>query len=444
MHCVGPASAGMKGPDVGGDYGPYRQSERTHLYRQHVDQLLEAGHAYRCFCDADRLALVRKERHSKGYTTGYDGHCQHLAPVTAAQRGTNEAHTIRLKVPAEGTCTVDDPLRGEIEFEYQTVDHQILLKSDGFPTYHLANVVDDHLMGITHVIRGEEWLPSLPKHLLLYRYFDWQAPKVYHLPLLRNEDASKLSKRKNPTSILYYREMGILPETLLNFLGLMAYSMPDGREIFSLEELARDFNIQRISLGGPVFDQKKLIWLNQQHISQLGPQEILTRLVDWKLNQAYFEKLIPLVVNRLHRLGDFMKLCDFMFYSDVLYEIDELIPKNKGQEETRDLLYTMMWALESLEDFDAEQIEMTARGVAELSQWSIRDLSHICRIAITAKAVAPPLFQAMAVLGSDVCRQRLLKAIELIGALGKKKLTKLRKAFDYQWQAQQASGERKE
>jgi glutamyl-tRNA synthetase len=302
------------------------------------------------------------------------------------------------------------------------VDHQILLKSDGFPTYHLANVVDDHLMGITHVIRGEEWLPSLPKHLLLYRYFNWQAPVVYHLPLLRNADQSKLSKRKNPTSILYYRELGILPEALLNFLGTFAYTMPGGEEIFSLEQMVESFDIGRISLGGPIFDLQKLTWTNQKHIAALNQEQLLTKLIDWRFNPEYLARLIPLMNQRMHKLGDFMALCDFMFHSDVAVRKESLLPPKRDEEAVRELLYLLLWELEQLPFPSHQEVEAACRKIGELQNWNLRDLTFVLRQAVCGRSVAPPLFHVVEILGGDICRNRLLAAIQQMGPLPKKKL----------------------
>lgn len=424
-----------EGPDVGGPHGPYRQSERSHLYREHAHQLLASGHAYKCFCTPERLAEIRAERFAAGHPTGYDGHCSHLS---AAELERLEAegvpYTIRMRVPETGTCVIPDPLRGAVRFEYQTVDHQVLLKSDGFPTYHLANVVDDHLMGITHVIRGEEWLPSLPKHLLLYAYFGWQPPVVYHLPLLRNPDRSKLSKRKNPTSILYYQQIGILPEALLNFLGLMAYTPPGDDEIFSLEHMVASFDIGRMTLSGPIFDLQKLTWINQKHISALPDGELLERLKSWRFNDAFLARLIPMMKDRMHKLGDFMTRCDFLFYSDIAVHKEALVPKGRELEETRDMLQILIWELEGLPDFRSETLEATATRVGALYDWSLRDISHALRLALCGKTVAPPLYPIMEILGSDVCRNRLMAAVSEIGPLGKKKLAKLQKQHEQRCQ----------
>ena len=418
-----------EGPDVGGPYGPYRQSERTEIYREHTQTLLDKGHAYPCFCSPERLEELRKDPGNQASGGGYDGHCLSLSTEDIERRKeAGEPYVVRMKVPESGTCTVHDLLRGGIEFDYRQIDHQVLLKSDGFPTYHLANVVDDHLMKISHVIRGEEWLPSLPKHLILYEAFGWQAPTVIHLPLLRNEDKSKLSKRKNPTSILYYKDMGFLPEALINFLGLMAYSLPSGEEVFTLGELVESFDIQRISLGGPIFDPQKLRWLNQKHIGQLDDSNLLQRLLDWRFNKEFLAPLVPLMKARLHTLGDFMRFCDFLFMSDIEVDTQTLIGK-KDNDDTRDFLQKMIWELETHSQFTPKIIEAVFNKVARIHGWSLREATHAVRVAICGKTVAPPLFDVAAILGSDLVRSRLTAAVAQLGSLGKKKLAKLQKAY---------------
>ena len=291
-----------EGPEVGGDFGPYRQSERKATYHQHVETLVNEGHAFHCFCSKERLDAVRAEQQANKQTTRYDGHCASLSAEEVAKRvAGGEEHVIRMRVPEEGSCTFADRLRGEITIPFAQIDMQVLVKADGMPTYHLAVVVDDHLMGITHILRGEEWLNSVPKHKLLYDYFGWPMPELIHLPLLRNTDQSKLSKRKNPTSVNYYRDMGYLPEALLNYLGLMGWSMPDESEIFSLQQMVAAFDIDRMTTGGPIFDQTKLSWLNGQYLRELTPQAYAQRVQDWMLNSDKLEQLIPLVQERAER-----------------------------------------------------------------------------------------------------------------------------------------------
>lgn len=273
-----------EGPDAGGDFGPYRQSERFGMYRKYAEELIEKDQAYYCFCTAERLAELREQQKANGENFGYDGHCKSLSKEEVkAKLEAGESHVIRLKVPAEGETVVADRLRGEIKFDNSQIDDQILLKSDGFPTYHLASVVDDKLMGITHVIRAEEWIASTPKHILLYRAFGWEEPMWVHMPLLRNADKTKISKRKNPVSLNFYKEEGYLKEGIVNFLGLMGYSMGDDQEIFTLEEMVNSFDFNKISLGGPVFDLVKLGWVNNQHMRMKNLAELV------ELAKPYYE-----------------------------------------------------------------------------------------------------------------------------------------------------------
>src|SRR5512147_1603360 len=265
-----------EGPDVGGPHGPYRQSERTAVYREHADRLVERGAAYPCFCTRERLDALREEQKAKKLNFGYDGLCRAVDRDEAARRrASGESCVVRLAMPAEGETVVNDLLRGEVRFDNAQVDDQVLLKSDGFPTYHLANVVDDHLMGITHVIRAEEWLSSTPKHVELYKAFGWQAPEWIHMPLLRNADKSKISKRKNPVSLDYYRAAGFLPEALLNYLGTMGWSIAGDREKFSLAEMIEAFTFDRLRLGGPVFDLVKLAAMNADYLRALDDDGIV-------------------------------------------------------------------------------------------------------------------------------------------------------------------------
>lgn len=283
-----------EGPDVGGPHGPYRQSERGAIYKRYSDELVEKGHAFPCFCSAERLDAIRAEQQARKETPRYDGHCMHLPKEESQRRiAAGESHVVRMKVPTEGVCVVPDMLRGDVEIPWDRMDMQVLMKADGLPTYFLANVVDDHLMGITHVLRGEEWLPSAPKLIKLYEYFGWEQPVLCYMPLLRNPDKSKLSKRKNPTSITFYERMGFLPQALLNYLGRMGWSMPDEREKFSLQEMIDNFDLSRVSLGGPIFDMEKLSWLNGQWIREQSVEEFAREVQKWALNPEYLMKIAP-------------------------------------------------------------------------------------------------------------------------------------------------------
>jgi len=261
-----------EGPDIGGEYGPYRQSERTDIYRKYCNQLLENDNAYKCFATAEELAEMREMSKKMGKRIGYDRRYRNLSKEEVAEReNAGQPYVVRLKVPLSGECVYHDQIKGRITNPWADVDDQILLKSDGFPTYHLANVVDDHLMEITHVIRGDEWMSSTPKHVLLYESFGWTPPEFLHMPLLLGKDGKKLSKRRNPTSIFYYRDSGYIPEALRNFLSLIGYSMPDDLEIYSLEEICKRFDVKRVGVSSAFFDLHKLDWVNQQYLQKKNP-----------------------------------------------------------------------------------------------------------------------------------------------------------------------------
>jgi glutamyl-tRNA synthetase len=411
-----------EGPDVGGPYGPYRQSERTAIYRDHVEILVGRGAAYPCFCTRERLDALRAEQKEKKLNFGYDGLCRKLpAEEAAARRGGGETHVIRLAMPDEGKTVVPDLLRGDIEFDNAQIDDQILLKSDGFPTYHLANVVDDHLMGITHVIRAEEWLSSLPKHVRLYEGFGWTPPVFCHLPLLRNADKSKISKRKNPVSLNFYRGAGYLPEAMGNYLALMGWAMPDEREEFTLEEFVEALTLERISLGGPVFDVEKLKWLNGKYLRGLEPAGIVERLLAGPLAESRLLEILPLVQERIDTLEDFFDRAGFFFVGDVDYDAEAtkaLVPKGRTGPQTAQLLRTLLEdELDKVLGWRAEILEETLRGFGEKKDWPPKELFMTVRVAVTGRKASPPLFETMAVLGKGTVRRRLRRAIETLKAL---------------------------
>ena len=412
-----------EGPDVGGDYGPYRQSERTEIYRQHVEKLLIKGGAYRCFCTAERLQKMREEQRKRKLSPQYDGKCRHMSESTVGKKLKEKIpYVIRLKVPRRGKCILEDRFRDKITFPYKEVDDQILLKSDGFPTYHLANVIDDHLMNISHVIRGEEWLSSAPKHILLYDFFGWNKPEFIHMPLLLNEDGSKLSKRKNPTSIFFYRDAGYLPQALANYIGLMGYSRPNGEEKFSIAEMIEDFDIDRISLGGSVFDMQKLNWLSGKYIREdLTPEQLLKQLVDWRLNGDIFSAIIPDIQKRLDTLGDFIPLCSFLWSRELEYDENKLIPRGRSSLDSIKTLQSLLFTFDEEADWNAATLEKNIREVSAVWEWKIRDLTGMLFVAITGKKVAPPLFTSMMLLGKNLCRVRLIEAIKKLGGISKKK-----------------------
>lgn len=409
-----------EGPDIGGPHGPYRQSERKVIYQQYTDELITKGHAYRCFCTSKRLDDLRKEQEAGRQPIGYDGLCASLSQDEIQKRlDAGEPHTVRLRVPDAGDCVFHDMLRGDITTPWQTVDDQVLMKSDGFPTYHLAVVVDDHLMEISHIIRGEEWISSTPKHILLYQYFGWEMPEYCHLPLLRNPDKSKLSKRKNPTSINYYRRAGFLPEAILNYLGLMGYTLPDGREMFSLAEMVESFDIRRVSLGGPIFDIAKLTWLNGRYLREaVDARQLLQRLQDWAINEEHLQQIIPLAQPRIEKLSDFVPMTSFFFSDKVTYDPRLLLGSGLPGEQVAKLLKIAQWELEKIRKWEKDAIQSALAGIAEKEGLKLRDVVTPFFVAMSGSQSSTPLFDSMAILGSDMTRRRIAYALEALTGIG--------------------------
>jgi len=420
-----------EGPDCGGPHGPYRQSERLETYQQYARQLVEGGKAYYCFCTSERLNALRAEQNKNKEKLGYDGHCHGMASgEVEAKLSAGEAHVIRMRMPQEGTCVIKDRLRGEIRIDFGQMDDQVIVKSDGFPTYHLAVVVDDHLMGINHVIRGEEWINSTPKHLTLYDYFGWAPPQYAHLPLLLNPDRSKMSKRKNPTSIEYYRKAGYMGPALLNYLALMAYPPLGDEEKFSFEQLSQAFNMDKVSLGGSVFDIEKLNWLSGRYIREdRTPAALMEDMKAWLLNDEYLAQMIPLMQERMETLGDFMPKVAFFLARQVTPDVEDLVPKKQQAEEVAPMLQTVIWALDEALVLDRDAAEAAVRRVAQFWDWPIRDVTVPLIVAITGQRVGPPLFESVVLMGPDLVRARLLEAMGVLGGVSKKKASKLEKQW---------------
>ena len=432
-----------EGPDVGGEHGPYRQSERGEIYKRYIEELLQTGHAFRCFCTPERLTELRAEQMAEQKPLGYDGHCLHLDQAEVANRlAANEEHVIRMNVPREGVCEFDDLLRGKVQIEWTQVDMQVLLKGDGMPTYHFANVVDDHLMGISHVIRGEEWINSVPKHLLLYQYFGWEAPVMCHLPLLRNPDKSKLSKRKNPTSILYYRRMGFMPEAVLNYLGRMGWSMPDEREKFTLGEMLSHFDIQRVSLGGPVFDLEKLKWLNSQWLRELSVEELADQLQSWAYNRELLTTALEHLQPRIEVFSDFAPAAAYLV-SGMLpigrVSFGALASSDDDLAQTLKILQFTQWRLEGLTEWQRDALFDTLKALAGEMDLKIRDFLAPLFIAIAGSSASISVMDSMVMLGSDLSRARVRYAIEMLGGVSKKQLKRLDK--EYQMLGSTSGGE---
>lgn len=399
-----------EGPDVGGPHGPYRQSERLPLYRRYAEELLKRGWAYRAFETPEELERIRKE---KG---GYDGRARNIPPEEAEERARRgEPHVIRLKVPRPGTTEVKDELRGVVVYDNQEIPDVVLLKSDGYPTYHLANVVDDHLMGVTDVIRAEEWLVSTPIHVLLYRAFGWETPRFYHMPLLRNPDKTKISKRKSHTSLDWYKAEGFLPEALRNYLCLMGFSMPDGREIFTLEEFIEAFTWERVSLGGPVFDLEKLRWMNGKYIREvLSLEEVAERVkpflreagLSWE-SEAYLRRAVELMRPRFDTLKEFPEKARYLFTED--YPMAE--KAQRKLEEGLPLLKELYPRLRAQEEWTEAALEALLRGFAAEKGVKLGQVAQPLRAALTGSLETPGLFEILALLGKERALRRLERAL---------------------------------
>jgi glutamyl-tRNA synthetase len=419
-----------EGPDVGGPHGPYRQSERKDIYLTHAQQLLDAGHAFHCFCTPERLDALRAQQTARGVNPGYDGHCLNLDPDTVARRiAAGEPHVVRMRVPDQGICRFTDQLRGAIEIPYSQIDMQVLIKADRFPTYHMAVVVDDHLMRISHILRGEDWISSVPKHILLYQYFGWQPPVFCHLPLLRNPDRSKLSKRRNPTSINYYRRAGYLPETLINYLGRMGYSMPDDREMFGRDEMIESFDLGRVSLGGPVFDLDKLNWLNGQYIRRLTPDEFLYRVRDWAFRDDQLERLVPLVQERTERLIDLIPLAGYLVGERRPVAPIDFEHKQLSVDDVRRILQFVLWWFDEVRDWERDVLHTGIQALAAAMGFKIRDFLFPLFVAISGQSVSLPLFDSMVILGADLTRMRLRDALNVLAAPSKKQAKQWEREF---------------
>lgn len=405
-----------EGPDVGGAYGPYRQSERTEIYREHAELLLANGTAYRCFCTAEELEAVRKQQAAAKLPPRYPGTCRNLAPEQIeANLAGGKPFVIRMAVPLTGATTFRDELRGDITFDHNNVDDQVLMKSDGFPTYHLANVVDDHLMRITDVIRAEEWISSTPKHVLLYKAFDWQQPRFWHMPLLRNIDKSKISKRKNPVSLIYYQQAGFLPEAIVNFLGLMGGGMPaeinNGTEQFTLEEMVEHFVFSNIRLGGPVFDLTKLKWLNGEYLRKLTPKEFFTAVRTRVFGDEYIRQIAALMQTRIEILGQFGDLTDFFFKDDVMPTPEVFLPKKRTLEETLAFTADLLPVMEAA-SWNTESLDAALRQFGATKEWSVKETFMLLRAILTGSTMSPPLLESLVVFGKARSLDRVRRFLE--------------------------------
>ncbi|MFS8112140.1 glutamate--tRNA ligase [Rhizobium jaguaris] len=408
-----------EGPDVGGPYGPYRQSDRKDIYKPYVEKIVEAGHGFRCFCTPERLEQMRAAQRAAGLPPKYDGHCLNLTAEEVSTRvAAGEPHVVRMKIPTEGSCKFHDGVYGDVEIPWDAVDMQVLLKADGMPTYHMANVVDDHLMKITHVARGEEWLASVPKHILIYQYLGLEPPQFMHLSLMRNADKSKLSKRKNPTSISYYTALGYIPEALMNFLGLFFIQIAEGEELLSMDELAEKFDPENLSKAGAIFDIQKLDWLNGRWIREkLSEEEFQHRVLTWAMENNRLREGLKLSQSRISKLGELPDLTGFLFKSDLNLDPSAFAKIKSTPEELLEILNTVQPDLEKILEWNVETIEAELRAIADRMGKKLKVIVAPLFVAVSGSSRSLPLFDSMAILGRSVVRQRLKLAAQTVATL---------------------------
>ncbi|MDO8609760.1 MAG: glutamate--tRNA ligase [bacterium] len=388
-------------PLVGGPYAPYRQSERLDIYRKYAEELVTNGKAYYCTCKPERLDEMRKKQQALKQISKYDRFCFNKQDEVKNEINKGSKYVIRLLMP-EKEIAFEDLIRGKISMHGSNLDDQVLLKSDGFPTYHLGVVVDDHFMKITHIIRGEEWLPSTPKHIVLYESFGWELPQFAHVSLLRNPDKSKLSKRKNPVWTSDYLDRGILPEALLNYLALMGWSHPEGKEIFTLDEYIKLFDLKDVQTTAPVFDSVKLEWMNGMYIRQMDKTKLKKIIMEFyknTLNEKIVEQSIPIVQERLKKLSEYLPLCDFLFKKPETYEVDL---KSK-----KELLEKISTGLSEINNWQATIIGEKMMQVAKESGLKNSEFFMLLRIIMTGKKISPPLNESMVILGKEECLSRI-------------------------------------
>ena len=418
-----------EGPGVGGPYAPYYQSQRLPLYKEAAEKLVAAGNAYYCYCSPERLEEMRKLQVARKQPPGYDRICRNLTPKECEQKEAEGIKpVIRFKVPSKGQTRFHDIIYGDIVFENSTIDDFVMLKSDGYPTYHLANVVDDHVMKITHVIRGEEWISSTPRHLLMYQAFGHTPPEYVHMPVIVGADRAKLSKRRGAVPILEYRDMGYLPEALFNFLVLIGWSLDDKTEIMTRQQMIEDFSLERVGKTAAAFNQEKLDWMNGVYIRGLAVDDFAGRVkpflesglpseIERPLDAVYVGRIASLIQERTKKLTEVPALTAFFFKEELTYDPSLLIAKNMDQKSTLKALEVSLDKLKQLDTFDEASLETLLRPLAEELGLKAGQLFSVLRTAVTGELATPPLFQTMVVLGRERCLKRIAAALEKLGQL---------------------------
>jgi glutamyl-tRNA synthetase len=413
------------------DEGPYFQSERLPLYQEAARALVERGHAYHCFCSTERLSEMRKEQMRRKMPPGYDRLCRNLTPAQREERlAQGITPVIRFRIPLEGQTRFNDLVKGQVTFNHNILDDFVLLKADGFPTYHLANIVDDHDMKITHVLRADEWLASTPRHLLLYQAFGYEPPQFVHLPMILADDRSKLSKRHGAVSVTEFQEEGFLPQAMVNFMALLGWSLDDHTEMFTLEELVRCFSVERLARTGAIFNRQKLEWMNGVYLRKLTLEEFvdmarpyldsdLPPSVPRPLDRDYLLQMAPFIQERARTLGEVPGLADFFFLAEVDYETGPLLKgmekdaRKQGQDAAEAIpmavqaLDKAMEAIEQAAEFEPEPLEHGFRALGEELGLSAGAFFGLLRVALTGRTASPPLFSTISILGRERCLARL-------------------------------------
>ena len=405
------------------DEGPYFQSQRLEIYRGVADQLVEEELAYLCYCSPQRLESMRQEQMKRKQPPGYDRRCRHLTREQRAElKASGVTPVVRFKSPFEGQTSFHDLIRGEIVFENSTLDDFVLLKSDGYPTYHLANIVDDHRMEISHVLRADEWLSSTPRHVLLYQALGWQPPQFAHLPMILGPDRAKLSKRHGATAINEYCDQGYLPQAMVNFLALLGWSLDDKTEFLSRQEIVKHFSLDRVSKTAAVFNRDKLDWMNGVYLRGLSLEEFSQRAVSFLEGDLpseverpgdadYIRRIMPLVQERAKTLAEVPQLTEFFFLEKLEYDVDLLLGRIEGAEAVG-ALQASLAKLEGLQNWDAASLEAVLRPLADELDLKTGVFFGLLRVAATGRTAAPPLFQTMGVLGRERCFERLRVALD--------------------------------
>ena len=407
-----------EGPREGGPHAPYIQSQRLPRYQAAAQELVDKGAAYFCFCSKERLAALREQQQRAKQLTRYDRHCRNIAPADAAERAKTEPHVVRLKVPDGGKVALEDLVYGRVEWDVDTIEDQVLLKSDGFPTYHLAVVIDDHEMGITQIFRGEDWMPSTPKHLLIYQAFGWAPPPIAHFPNVLGADGKKLAKRHGATKVEQFRADGYLPEAMVNYLALIGWAPGTEEEIFTMDDLIAKWRIDQVQKAGGKWDKDRLDWFNGVWIRKLTIDELAKRLepfIPQTWDRALLKRALPQVQERARTLVELRDQLAFLF-EEVAYATDALVPKGRDRAGAADALKRAARALRDVGAFGHQEIEAVLRKTNDELGWKMRESSHPVRVAVTGREAGPPLFDAIELVGKEKALARIDRALDALNA----------------------------